>query len=181
MQVAFNMAPMNQRALSLPLSEIDLFIVNETEGAALTGERDAERILDSVASNYPSAQVALTLGDQGAWYQSRSARSFAPAARLPCSTLPAREIPSRAFSSLDYWQWTRQLTHFIGPVLQRPLAWSARGRQRPSRVFRKYWKGLRLTLNSSKRSRSRPRWLRHLIQSQSATSSKPILSINHSL
>ena len=81
MQVAFNMAPMNERALSLPLSAIDLFIVNETEGAALTGERDAERILDSVASNYPSAQVALTLGDQGAWYQARSARIFAPAAK----------------------------------------------------------------------------------------------------
>ena len=81
MQVAFNMAPMNERALSLPLSEIDLFIVNKTEGASLTGEKDAERILDAIASTYPNAQVALTLGDQGAWYQSRSARSFAPAAK----------------------------------------------------------------------------------------------------
>ena len=81
MQVAFNMAPMNARALSLPLSEIDLFIVNETEGSVLTGESDAERILDAIASTYPNAQVTLTLGDQGAWYQSRSARSFAPAAR----------------------------------------------------------------------------------------------------
>ena len=81
MQIAFNMAPMNERALSLPLSEIDLFIVNETEGAALTSERDAERILDAIASTYPNAQVALTLGDQGAWYQSRSARSFSPAAK----------------------------------------------------------------------------------------------------
>ena len=81
MQIAFNMAPMNERALALPLSEIDLFIVNETEGSALTGEADAERILDSVASKYPDAQVALTLGDHGAWYQSSSARSFALAAK----------------------------------------------------------------------------------------------------
>ena len=109
MQVAFNMAPMNERrALSLPLSEIDLFIVNETEGAALTGERDAERILDAIASTYPNAQVALTLGDQGAWYQSRSARSFAPAAKATVLDTTGAGDTFTGFSSLDYWQWTHQ-------------------------------------------------------------------------
>ena len=79
MRVAFNMAPMNQRALDLPLKDIDLFIVNETEGAALTGKQVPEQILDQVAKTFPDAQIVLTLGEQGAWYQDARARQHAPA------------------------------------------------------------------------------------------------------
>ncbi len=82
MRVAFNMAPMNQRALDLPLEDIDLFIVNETEGAALTGEQVPERILDQVAKTFPNAQIVLTLGEQGAWYQDAKARQHAPARKV---------------------------------------------------------------------------------------------------
>ena len=82
MRVAFNMAPMNQRALDLPLKDIDLFIVNETEGAALTGEQTPERILDQVAKTFPDAQIVLTLGEQGAWYQNAKTRQHAPARQV---------------------------------------------------------------------------------------------------
>jgi len=82
MRVAFNMAPMNQRALDLPLKDIDLFIVNESEGAALTGEQAPERILDQVAKTFPDAQIVLTLGEQGAWYQNAKTRQHAPARQV---------------------------------------------------------------------------------------------------
>ena len=82
MRVAFNMAPMNQRALDLPLEDIDLFIVNETEGAALTGKQVPEQILDQVAETFPDAQIVLTLGEQGAWYQYGKARQHAPARKV---------------------------------------------------------------------------------------------------
>ena len=82
MRVAFNMAPMNQRALDLPLKDIDLFIVNESEGAALTGEQAPERILEQVAKTFPDAQIVLTLGEQGAWYQNAKTRQHAPARQV---------------------------------------------------------------------------------------------------
>ena len=43
LQVAFNMAPMNAAAQALPLALIDYFIINETEGEALTGKTDPSR------------------------------------------------------------------------------------------------------------------------------------------
>ena len=79
MRIAFNMAPMNERALNLPLADVDLFIVNETEGAALTGEHEPASILDRIAQKFPHAGAVLTLGEHGAWYLDSQIRTHAPA------------------------------------------------------------------------------------------------------
>jgi ribokinase len=70
LQVAFNMAPMNENALALPLALIDYFIINETEGEALTGKTDPTEICDAVLEQYPQSAVVLTLGQAGVVFRS---------------------------------------------------------------------------------------------------------------
>lgn len=66
MRVVLNPSPMNERVLSCDLSRISWFIINEDEGNQLTGERDPDRILDYMESQYSQASVVLTLGERGA-------------------------------------------------------------------------------------------------------------------
>ncbi len=66
--VAFNAAPMTAAVQAYPLHQVSMFIVNELEGQALTGESAPEQILDVMREGYPAAAVILTLGEAGAWY-----------------------------------------------------------------------------------------------------------------
>ncbi|MBQ8072902.1 MAG: ribokinase [Clostridia bacterium] len=77
--VIFNPSPMEESIFSYPLDRVSWFIVNEIEGAALSGEQDPEKILDAMAAKYPSAGVVLTLGSEGAWCMRGRERIFQPA------------------------------------------------------------------------------------------------------
>ena len=66
MRICFNPAPMSDVVPGYPLEMVDLLIVNETEGEALTGEREAESIASSLAALYEGAEVIVTLGSRGA-------------------------------------------------------------------------------------------------------------------
>ncbi len=79
-RIALNPAPMDERALALPLTLVDYLIVNEGEGAALIGEDAAsggehpDRLLEQLARRYPQARIILTLGGRGmlfAWQETR--------------------------------------------------------------------------------------------------------------
>ncbi|MDO4289234.1 MAG: ribokinase [Eubacterium sp.] len=72
--IALNPSPIDDKCLALPLGLVDIFILNEHEGEALTGEKDPEAILDKMASVYPGAKVVLTLGGAGALCASGKAR-----------------------------------------------------------------------------------------------------------
>ena len=70
MFIAFNTAPMNARVFSYPLSLIDLFIVNEVEGAGLA-EVESEEIADIISGlqkRYPDTRIVLTVGSKGSYY-----------------------------------------------------------------------------------------------------------------
>ncbi len=68
MRIVFNAAPMHSEVKSYPLDLVDLFIVNEIEGAELTGETTSERVLDAMLATFPKAGTVLTLGSKGARY-----------------------------------------------------------------------------------------------------------------
>jgi len=68
MKIVFNMAPMNAKALELPLELVDYFVVNETEGEALTGETSSDGICSAFLTQYPESAIILTLGAAGAIY-----------------------------------------------------------------------------------------------------------------
>jgi ribokinase len=68
MRIAFNAAPITSQVLDYPLECVDLFILNEVEGEALSAEQDPQLIIKRLTERYPHAGVVLTLGEQGAIY-----------------------------------------------------------------------------------------------------------------
>ncbi|MDE0460858.1 MAG: ribokinase [Caldilineaceae bacterium] len=70
LSVAFNPAPMTPEVLSFPLEGVSLFVVNQTEGAALAETEDAspETVVEALQARFPLAAILLTLGGDGSLY-----------------------------------------------------------------------------------------------------------------
>lgn len=70
MFVILNPSPCNERISLCDLGKVGLFIVNEVEGAQISGLPSGApgKILDWFSASYPDAQVVLTLGEDGSWY-----------------------------------------------------------------------------------------------------------------
>ena len=65
LKIAFNPAPMDEGVKAYPLDLIDLFVVNETEAAALTGLTEEADALAAMERTYPNAIHVVTLGSRG--------------------------------------------------------------------------------------------------------------------
>jgi ribokinase len=81
-RIVFNAAPITSAVNDYPLEHIEIFIVNELEAQALTGESDVDRMLSRMAEKFPDARTLLTLGEQGAIYQDNETRHSRPAYRV---------------------------------------------------------------------------------------------------
>ena len=70
MVIAFNTAPMNEKVFTYPLDLVDIFIVNEIEGAGLAGlqSNDNDEIIQGLKEKYPDKKIVLTLGENGSCY-----------------------------------------------------------------------------------------------------------------
>lgn len=68
LSIVLNPSPMDESIRALPLEKVSVFLLNEIEGAELSGECDEERILDTLTQRYPHAQFVLTLGGRGCIY-----------------------------------------------------------------------------------------------------------------
>ena len=66
MRIMLNPSPMDAGLAGEDLSGVSWLMLNETEGCALTGEQEPERIMRALLSRYPEMQVVLTLGGEGA-------------------------------------------------------------------------------------------------------------------
>ncbi|HXK77955.1 MAG TPA: ribokinase [Oscillospiraceae bacterium] len=70
--VLFNPSPFSDAILrEYPLELVDIFVVNEVEGGAMTGEREPEKILRAMLEAYPSSKTVLTLGAEGSYFADR--------------------------------------------------------------------------------------------------------------
>ena len=66
MTICFNPAPFDEDVKKLPLEYVDVLVVNETEGAGLSGVSSSyEETLYKLNEMYPSAITVLTLGADG--------------------------------------------------------------------------------------------------------------------
>lgn len=74
MRIVLNPSPMDDKILRLPLDKVDIFLLNEIEGAAITGEQEPERILNALRNRFPDAEVVLTLGSKGSVYMREAQR-----------------------------------------------------------------------------------------------------------
>jgi ribokinase len=65
LHIALNPAPFDAGIRQLPLGSLRYLILNEVEGADLTGESNPERILAQLAELAPECAIVLTLGADG--------------------------------------------------------------------------------------------------------------------
>lgn len=68
MYIILNPSPCNEKLLACDLSKIALFILNEIEGAQLSGEHSVNKIPEAMLQKYPQAKIVLTLGEAGSVY-----------------------------------------------------------------------------------------------------------------
>lgn len=80
--VVFNPAPMSDDVKDYPLECVDIFIVNEVEGEALSGQREPGLILDAMLELYPKSRTVLTLGKAGVIYADGEQRINVPALQV---------------------------------------------------------------------------------------------------
>ena len=84
MTVALNPSPCGDLP-EADLSMVDWLILNEVEGAALSGETEIAAMPDALRRRYPRANILLTLGAEGAVCLTGEERHFQPA--IPVKTV----------------------------------------------------------------------------------------------
>ena len=90
MLTVLNAAPMNEAVRAYPLERLGWLIVNEVEGAAITGRVDSRDVFDALCSAYPSCGILLTLGSEGALCRRKEERCSIGACRVkPIDTTAA--------------------------------------------------------------------------------------------
>ena len=82
LRVAFNAAPMDGKVARYPLEKAAWLFVNETEGAALSGESDPRRAARLLRARFPDTEVVMTLGAEGSLWLSRRGELFQPACKV---------------------------------------------------------------------------------------------------
>ena len=83
MFVVLNPSPFDEKILALDLSLLDAIIVNETEGAGLSGKTEPDEILSELLARYPQMKIVLTLGKHGATYADADLRAFCDIIKMP--------------------------------------------------------------------------------------------------
>lgn len=68
MIVALNPSPYDERIGTYDMSCVNYLLVNEVEGAGITGCNEPDTIADKLHRTYPTMNVVLTLGSRGAIY-----------------------------------------------------------------------------------------------------------------
>ncbi len=87
MRVVFNVAPMTDAVLDYPLDKVECFIVNEVEGAAISGADDSNAVITQMAARYPRAKTVLTLGSEGAVYSDPATSQLVRQAAFPMEAI----------------------------------------------------------------------------------------------
>lgn len=74
MRIALNPSPMDPAVHALPLHLVDIFLLNELEGGAISGEDQPEAMADRLLERYPHSRIVITLGKSGVLYKDRENR-----------------------------------------------------------------------------------------------------------
>lgn len=69
LRIAFNAAPYGPEVPTYPLETVTWLIVNEVEGAGLSGKTEYADIADTLAQKYPGMNIMLTMGKSGCMYK----------------------------------------------------------------------------------------------------------------
>lgn len=83
MRIIMNPSPFNEQLKACDLSKVNLFLINEVEGAQMTGKEELPEILDEMIRRFPKAGIVMTLGGDGCVYQDSSRRFYQDSFRVP--------------------------------------------------------------------------------------------------
>lgn len=89
MKIIFNPSPVTEDISSYPLEKIDMFILNEVEGACLAGEDQPDMMLCRLIEKFPNTEFVLTLGKKGSVYGKGDIR-------IKQSAYPAKAVDTTA-------------------------------------------------------------------------------------
>ena len=78
MKIALNPSPFNEKLDAVDMGKISIFLLNEVEGAQITGLTNPDAIIAKLLELYPHAQIVLTLGKDGAVYADAGQKHFQP-------------------------------------------------------------------------------------------------------
>jgi ribokinase len=82
--ICFNPSPFDESINDLPLELVNLFFVNDIEGAGLAQMQGAvPDILETLVKKFPNAEIVLTAGKDGALYGFHEERAAAPIVEAP--------------------------------------------------------------------------------------------------
>lgn len=73
LKIALNASPIDKKLMGYPLEMVDFFLINEIEGAYLSGAdggSDKMTILHRLSEKFPKAAIVLTVGEDGVMYKS---------------------------------------------------------------------------------------------------------------
>jgi ribokinase len=71
LKIIMNPSPITDSLLKCSLENVDLFIINEIEGKALSGQSEASKILKVLSLKFPHATIVLTLGEEGSLFKAK--------------------------------------------------------------------------------------------------------------
>lgn len=78
MRIALNPSPITEEIPHFPLENVEYFLVNEVEGAALGGKGSPKEMLHSLRQKFPHGKFVLTMGKDGAFYDDGQQTLFQP-------------------------------------------------------------------------------------------------------
>ena len=78
MVIALNPSPYNEKLDAVDMTKISIFLLNEVEGAQISGSTDPKEILKVMLEKFPHARIVLTLGKDGAIYADQAETYFQP-------------------------------------------------------------------------------------------------------
>ena len=90
MCVAFNPSPCNEKVAACDLNDVDILLINETEGAALSGQTESQAILCALHSRFPRMEIVLTRGGQGSLHTDETGQV------TPCGIYPVQAVDTTA-------------------------------------------------------------------------------------
>jgi ribokinase len=74
--IVLNPSPISESLKKCDFGKINLLILNEIEGAELSGRKEPDEILNQLLEKYPDMEIVLTLGEDGSCYADRNERFY---------------------------------------------------------------------------------------------------------
>lgn len=78
-KVCFNPAPMTSTVNDYPLEIVDVFFLNESEAAGLSGQTNTGQAMTALSQRFPHASIVLTLGAEGVLFTTGDRHGQLPA------------------------------------------------------------------------------------------------------